>query len=232
MIINKILSAIKAKRLILLGEVHGTKEIPELFSSLFYDYAKNNDFNVCMEIPSNDQVFIDQFLSTGDENFLKQISLFCNSELKDGRNSLEYFNVIRTVRSLNVDFNRNINIFCIDIEDMDPIDPQNKREEQLASNILKVLSAKNTFVILGNVHASKKGFIYGKNNIRTAGLLLTQKLKSQLLSINFLPSSGHFFNRHLQKVDSYDEQLSKNFDITFDVGRVSACSFLPKNTNL
>ena len=60
--IKEIISKIKNKKLILFGEIHGTKEIPELLSTFFNDVAKNESFNLCLEIPDEFQEQLNSYI--------------------------------------------------------------------------------------------------------------------------------------------------------------------------
>src|SRR3989344_7858827 len=141
---------IKNKKLVVFGEIHGTKEIPEMLSQFFSELAKEEDFDICLEIPTEFQNNIKGFFNICEKNIKNS----------DGRNSLEYFRLIQNLKKLNEKHNRNIKIFCIDMGLNILLDNkknlQNIREEIIAKNILKSLSNKKTFAILGNVHASKK----------------------------------------------------------------------------
>ena len=53
---------IEGKKLILIGELHGTKEIPEIISEFFSKFAIGKDFNLCLEIPSIEQANLNKFL--------------------------------------------------------------------------------------------------------------------------------------------------------------------------
>src|SRR3989344_4593894 len=50
-----LIEKIKGKEIVLIGELHGTKEIPELITSFFNEYLKENQCNICLEIPSDEQ---------------------------------------------------------------------------------------------------------------------------------------------------------------------------------
>ena len=59
-----VLEKVCGKGLVLFGELHGTREIPLMLSDFFLDYTK--DFNLCLEIPEDEQFFVDQFFNTGN----------------------------------------------------------------------------------------------------------------------------------------------------------------------
>lgn len=63
---QELLSKIKDKQIVIFGEIHGTKEIPELLSRLFYEISKKENFNLCLEIPIEFQKSISLFMKTGE----------------------------------------------------------------------------------------------------------------------------------------------------------------------
>jgi len=208
---------IKNKSLILFGETHGTKEIPELLSQFFTEIAKEEDFNICLEIPGEFQENIEDFFKIKN----------------DSRNSLEYFELIKNIKKLNKKYNRQIKIFCIDINSNFKIENekniQNKREEIMAENIMKILgNNKKTFSILGNIHASKKIILISKTRIVPTGFILFNKLKNRMFNVNISPKSGTFFNMGLKDIPKNDfkDSFNKGFDYIFEIKETNPCSFL------
>ena len=66
--VQEIISKIKGKKLVLFGETHGTKEIPELLLNLFRDLAKRENFNLGLEISNEFQnLEPDKILSSSKE---------------------------------------------------------------------------------------------------------------------------------------------------------------------
>jgi len=196
---------IKDKKLILIGETHGTKEIPELLSKFFSELVKKEEFNICFEIP-------EEFGNNFKEYFEKK-------EFGDGKNSKEYFELIKKLKNLNVKI-----IFVAPNEILN----QKDLEDKIAENIMKNLEDKKTFVILGDVHASKNLLEFGKMSLIPAGLILFDRLKEDLFSLRIVPKSGEFFNFGIKKIDKniLDEEFNKNFDYVYEIDKVSSCSFL------
>src|SRR3989344_4555387 len=107
---NNIINKLKEENLILFGEIHGTKEIPLLLSKFFFKLSKKESFNICLEIPYVYQKNIDDFLKSGDEKNLLKIKFFTDKNQRDGRNSLEYYNLIKYLYNLK----NKIRVYCID----------------------------------------------------------------------------------------------------------------------
>tara|TARA_Y100000034_G_scaffold136997_1_gene218154 strand:- start:290 stop:961 length:672 start_codon:yes stop_codon:yes gene_type:complete len=219
---NNILKIIKGKKIVLFGEIHGTKEILKLLSDFLSIYAQKNDFNLCMEIPNENQKFVVDFLKTGNEQHLEKMPFFKFFKKSDGRNSKEYYELIKNIYTLNSKFNRKIKIFFIDINQYND---QNKREEALANNILKHSSEKITFVILGSIHATKHKINFNNFEITPTGFHLNKKLNNNLISINLAPKKGKFFNLEIKEVH-YDKSFERYFDYTHYLEKVTPCSFL------
>lgn len=77
----------------MIGEIHGTKEIPKLLNDFFSEYIKENNFNIALELSSDEQSKINAFLDSGDEIFLR--NMFFNIADNDGRRTLEYLELIK-----------------------------------------------------------------------------------------------------------------------------------------
>lgn len=210
---EEIYEKIKDKKIIIFGEIHGTKEIPKILSQFFFKLAKQENFNVCLEIPSDFQNNIEDF--------------FKNKEFDDGRNSLEYFNLIQSLNNINKEYDKNIKIFYIDVLLYEKIS-QNEREKIMAENIIKSLEDKKVFVILGNVHASKIPIKFQDINIITTGTRLYKKLNGEMFSINFVSKKGSFYNFGIKEINNnyHDDSFNKGFDHVIQLASTTPCSFL------
>jgi len=212
---NNLKDRIKDKNLIIFGEIHGTKEIPMILSQFFSEIAKEESFNVCLEIPVEFQDNIEDFFRVNKEDIKNS----------DGRNSLEYLKLIQNLRNLNKKYNQDIKILCID-----PVaNNQEEKEKGLAENILKYLSNKKTFVIMGSIHASKNIIRFQEKIIVPTGNILYKKLGNKIFNINILPSEGGFHNLGVKKITgNMDSPLNKGFDYIFKIDKVTPCSFQKK----
>ncbi|HLD15462.1 MAG TPA: hypothetical protein VJB94_02690 [Candidatus Nanoarchaeia archaeon] len=220
------INKIEGKKLILIGELHGTKEIPEIISEFFSKFAIGKDFNLCLEIPSIEQANLNKFLETGRENLLKSMNFFKQTKNSDGRNSIEYLNLIKNIYNLNKKHNKEIKVYCIDISEVDSKrNVQEQREEKIAENIIKLLSNKVTFVIIGNIHASKNVVKFDNFSFKTSGKIIFDKIGSNLLSINIWPKSGEFFNFSIKRVEEYKD-MEKNYDFTYLIDEVVPATYI------
>ena len=187
---------IKGSKVILFGEIHGTKEIPEILSNFLNNFEE--DFYLCLEIPNEFQNNI--------EEFYKESS-------PDGRNSLEFLDFIKSL---------NKKIYCVDSFARS----QEEKEENLAKNILNLSNYKKIIVILGEIHASKEKIIFGEQEIIPAGYILKEKLNDDLLCVRIKPSKGKYFNFRIKDLNDSNDEFDKNFDYVLNIGEVSPCSFI------
>ena len=202
--IQEILPKIKNKRIILFGEIHGTKEIPIMLSNFFKYLAKYEDFNLCLELS-------EEFQDIKLEDILPLAKKIGTSGLISG----EYIELIKEMPG-------NVKVFFIA---PNTIKNQEEMEKGLAENILKLTNGKRTFAILGNIHASKNKITLENLNITSAGFLIKQKIKNKMYSVLFKVKSGEFFNNGLKRIEyNKDDSFDKNFDYIYELERVSPCS--------
>jgi uncharacterized iron-regulated protein len=221
-----LLEKIHGKKIILIGEIHGTKEIPKLLTNFFSEYIIKNDFNICLEISSSEQTKIDIFMKSGDVSIIKDI--FYNNEENDGRRSLEYLELIRYMYYLNKKHHKKTKINCVDVDvDFHPKDFQNEREKIMANNILNSLT-KKTFVILGNIHASKEKVETTGFTIIPTGFYIFQKLKDKVININITPIKGSFYNLSIKKIETNlsSNEFNTKFDFNYYIGCVSPATIV------
>jgi hypothetical protein len=218
--IEEIIPKIKNKQIILFGEIHGTKEIPELLSGFFEEISKKEDFDVGLEIPDEFQGQIDSYMNSGDYSILKNILFFSKEECTDGRNSLEYASLIRSLYNLN----KNIKIYCISPSSAEN---QEEMEEGIANKILEKANNKKIFAIMGNIHSSKREIYFLGQKIIPAGFLVFEKMKEKMITILLTAEEGKFFNNEIKEViSSKGDEFEENFDYVLRLKKVTPCSFL------
>lgn len=105
---------------------------------------------------------------------------------------------------------------------------QNKLEKDIAEKVKKNLNSRKTFVVLGDIHASKNPLSIKSLKINPTGSILYDELKESLFSIRIAPRSGEFFNFGTKKVGKsiYNEDFNKNFDYVYFLDKITLCSFL------
>jgi hypothetical protein len=95
---------IHAGALILLGEIHGTNEIPRFVAALTNLASCQYAVHLCLEIPSSEQPRIDRFLSSdGSHQEIKHLMNcdFWRRDFQDGRSSAAMLSLIESVHSMN-----------------------------------------------------------------------------------------------------------------------------------
>ena len=223
--LNQFLDRITKHQLIIFGELHGTKEIPNLMKKVLSGLAKKIDI-IFLELPKSQQKHIDNFFVSGNEKYL-YLTPFFHRKLKDGRESKENLNLIKHIKSLRDKCNRELKIICVDP------DNYSKRDYLMYKEIKKNLNSKNAVFITGNIHASKEKFMINKRPILTTGYYLQKYLKNKLLSVCFVANQGSYFNFSKKAISKRKEFKSgiyvlgnKNYDIYYVLNKVSSCSFL------
>ena len=220
---QEIISKIQGKQVILFGEIHGTKEIPELLSWFFEEFSKKETFNLCLEMPDEFQDQLDSYIVSGDSKKLEKITFFSKKNCADGRNSLEYLNLIKKISRIKSN-DKKIKIFFIF-----PSSAKNQEdaEQKMADKVLVMCEDKKTFVVMGEIHASKKEINFPQNKILPAGFLIHKKLKNKMYSILLKSERGRYFNNGIREIVSCEkDSFEKNFDHIIKLEKVSPCSFL------
>ena len=104
------------KKVILFGEIHGTDESPKFLYDFICQIKKDvSNINVMLEIPSNYQSGINDFLSSSFDTeslykFLK--TKFWQRKIQDGRSSAAMLNLLVQLKKLNID-KGGINIYAV-----------------------------------------------------------------------------------------------------------------------
>lgn len=172
--------------IILLGEMHGTKEAPGLTKSLADLFSLHKKVIIALEIPDENQKVIDAYLRSGDEKLMAQIDFF--KEVRDGRASEAMADLIKTTYGKT-----NVRIVCFDVT-LDK-DAQGYRDSMMALSIISIQKSNPDAVIIslsGNIHSNvNMGF---RKGYETMGYYLKQAFGSSLLSLNIRYRKGRAFN--------------------------------------
>ncbi|PIU61878.1 hypothetical protein COS83_03375 [archaeon CG07_land_8_20_14_0_80_38_8] len=216
---NSLKDKIMNKQVVIFGETHGTKEIPLLFSKFLEEYSSIKDFDLCLEIPSNEQENISNFLSTGNPAFLELNSM----DSRDGRKSAEILELIKNIYLLN----KNISIFCVDLDYNNQLNKINERDNIIAKNIQQNLKDKQLIAFLGNFHAAKQDIIMNNVIFKTTGSILKKELNNSLITINLAPLKGTFFNNSLKNIEKASD-MDSFYDIIFSIEKVTPCTLEDK----
>jgi len=213
-------------KLILLGEIHGTKEIPYEIKKIITSLTHHNLKKVFFEAPIEEQKYLDDFIKTGSISSLNNIPSFKYKENSDGRNSKEYLDLIEYLRS-----KKTVKIFFVDSIKGD----LNKRDLNIYKNIKKLISKDEglSIFITGNIHAYTEIINLKDIKMKTTGYYLKKDLKDKLASVNFIPANGNFYNLGLKKINKkYNlskitiKRTNKGYEYDYLIPKVSPCSFM------
>ncbi|GHA78396.1 calcium-binding protein [Cognatilysobacter bugurensis] len=149
-----------ARRLILLGELHGTREIPELVRVLATRYADEGPVLLALEMPHREQASLDAYLeSNGDADAraaLRARAFWQRADTDhDGRRSEEMLDLIDAMRALRGQ-GRDVALLAYDMAAEAPRTDPNARDRfmaEVARAAHDALPHGRLLVLGGNVHA-------------------------------------------------------------------------------
>lgn len=163
-----------APNIILVGEVHGTKEAPEFVGNLVCAAARRGtNVVVALEISSSQQQLIDSYLTSAGSRTDRLALLsgkFWTRQSQDGRSSRAMLNLIDRVRVLKRKW-AGISIIAVDET------ANGSRDAGMAKHIGSAAGLPDTQVIalLGNYHASQMKGSNGNAEYEPAGYLLADR---------------------------------------------------------
>lgn len=158
---------------IIVGEVHGTNEAPDIFADAVCLTAQKRSVVVAVEQPETDQGAIDSYIASdgGDKaisEFLK--ADMWQSEFKDGRSSQAMFKLFERLRIMKRD-GQIKSVVAFQPVPHTPLGPEAK-EQAMADLILKAGAPDVTVVALvGNLHAMREHSPYRRPYKMMASLL-------------------------------------------------------------
>lgn len=174
------------KKVIVVGEMHGTAEVPLFVLQLTKKLTKNqNKLTVALEIPSNYQKDINEFMKNGDFERLKRIDYF---KYPDGRTSVAMGQLIKGLREL-----KSVGVICFDI-DTNSSSAVN-RDSLMGMNLSKSYKDGKIVILTGNLHANlKEG--YWRPNFKSATFYFknNEKFHDQLISLDTYYAGGTIWN--------------------------------------
>lgn len=174
------------KKVIVIGEMHGTKEVPSFVLQLIKHLKKSQkSLTVGLEIPSNYQDDMNDFMRNGDFERLKKLDYF---KYPDGRSSIAVGQLMRGLRELE-----GVKIICFDI-DVNSKAETNK-DSLMGMNLIKSYRDGCMVVLTGNLHANlKEG--YWRPNFKSATYYFNKgkEFNDKLISLNTYYGGGTIWN--------------------------------------
>lgn len=149
------LAALVPTRTVILGEIHGTAEVPALVGDVVAAVlADGGPLTLALEIPSSHQAGLDRYLASAGTAADRQ-ALFGHRfwGFRDGRSSVAMLELLDRVRRLRADGHA-LDVLAFDVAE--PGDPA--REATLAANLGAALRRPGrapVLVLTGNLHARK-----------------------------------------------------------------------------
>lgn len=159
-------------KLLLFGEMHGSKEAPALIARLACAVSKHEEMAVSLELPSREQQRLDAYLaSPGAKADRKKLmgSAFWQTD-KDGRSSAAIFELIDAVRILRK-HGRAIDLFAFDEQPGTTLE----RNVAIAHGIRGFRERHpdtKVIALMGNIHAMQEPLDFGEEKLRPSGYLL------------------------------------------------------------
>ncbi len=170
---NDLINNIENKTLILFGELHGTKVIPEFLYGFIIKIIQKKKINLCLEIPSELQPEMNSFMKKYDETLLDILK--AEDSFRYSSHYLEFLKKLRKHRNY-------IKVHCIESESFS----QEGKDKGLAKSIFGIMKNKKfTIAYMGDLHASKNKLFIGKMQITPTGFLLKKELGDSMISIRF-----------------------------------------------
>jgi erythromycin esterase-like protein len=151
--------AIADHRLVLLGEKHGTRQIPPFVAALVEQLSESGPIVLAMELPRSEQASLQQYLESDGGNTarlaLRSTSYWnVQSDQHDGRRSLDMLDLIEQVRLLRKN-GKAIELLGFDLAPGTHHDSQSR--DQFMAKYLReqflTQPAARFLVLTGNVHA-------------------------------------------------------------------------------
>lgn len=102
---RQLLDAATGHRVLLVGEIHGTVEVPALVADLADALAAEEPLVVGLELPRDEQKHIDAFLDsagTGDDRAALLAGKFWTRDYQDGRSSAAMLDLLERLRQLRL----------------------------------------------------------------------------------------------------------------------------------
>jgi len=208
----QLLKLLTPGNILLFGEMHGTKQMPEHFYDVICTASESDtQVNIGIEVPFELTKDIQKFINTSnhsdiDLEFLKHT--FWSGEYQDGRASQAMFELMHKIRILNLT-NNNIQIFTFDHN------TPNKRDKLMASTFISNINTnKLTLALSGNIHSrTVHGRPWDKEEKNMGAFIKENYINTH--SIYFSYSSGDAWvcmpNCGVHSLGEKQTNVSKNF---------------------
>lgn len=155
--VDELAAAAGPHRLIVLGEAHGTREIPDLVEALVAHYAAEGPVLLALEVRRGEHAVLARYLDAADHrrfSELRQREAWSRPpEDNDGRRTQDMLDLVEAMRRLRA-AGRDVALFPYDIEG--PSGGSQARDRAMAEYLRRGFAALprgRMLVLTGNVHA-------------------------------------------------------------------------------
>lgn len=180
-------------RWIVIGEIHGSNEIPDIFADAVCLAAASRPVVVALEQPSVDQARIDAFLASDGGEASKLVFLdavMWNMPMKDGRSSEAYFRLFDTLRQMKA-AGRIEGVVAFQPSSFTAPPTPAEYEREMAE-LLQSAAGHDEMVIalVGNVHAMRTEVPFQQRYMAMAGNLP----ETETVTLNVIANGGSYWN--------------------------------------
>jgi hypothetical protein len=177
---------ITTKDVVVVGEMHGTREVPAFVSRLVKILSQGTkSLTVALEIDTYLQNDLDEFLKTGNFDNLVSLDYF---KYPDGRSSMAMGSLLKELRNIE-----GIKIVCFDIAST--IDTEVNRDSLMGVNLASNYYGGKMVVLTGNLHANlQEGYWRPKFKSAVFHFKKMKNLNGKLISLNTYFNGGTIWN--------------------------------------
>ena len=186
-------------RLIVLGELHGTREIPALTSLLLKHYAAQGPVMLALEMPDSEQPALDRYLaSDGGKEAWQALAAtpfwLVSDDQHDGRRSVQMRQLIEQVRALRHQ-GAAVGVWAYDVgKDEADAHDHHWRDQQMAAHLRAAVTGYpgTVLVLTGNVHAMRTRPSWAPAELQLAPMT-SLLLDLEPFAVNITAASGQFW---------------------------------------
>ncbi len=184
---DEIKKLIEKHKYIFIGEIHGTKEIPEKTIELIEPIIKNKKIIFCLELPKQAEKELYKYLNKkiSKEELFK--SKYLQDAVFDHRIDEDRLSMYEKL------YENGVVLRCLENYDIKDI---NKRDEAMAKSFLEIIKEQvdKYFIYIGGMHIIDKEIELNGMKVRPIKLYLPKDILDNVLTIQFNKSEKEEIN--------------------------------------
>ena len=152
----ELLSRVEPHRVLLIGEIHGTAQVPAIIASLATRMAvEERPLIVGLELPNTLQPELKKFLASAGADADRKLLMadpFWQRDYQDGRSSVAMFELIESLRALAI--KRDVRVLAFDVPEAAKLSGA-ERDQRMAGTIIAALKESaeaRALILAGNFH--------------------------------------------------------------------------------